>query len=288
MVQAFLNRCRLKEWPVYGVTVWRQGVCLGSWQENPNQRYPVYSATKSFTATAVGMAAQEGALCLQAPILHYLAKEIGELPPAQRAVWEKVSLERLLTMSVEGFPFRPREGEDWMKQAFCCPIHPEKRVFAYSNFPAYLVGAALENAVGESLMDYMRPRLLAPLGIADLPHRLCPRGHFYGASEMELTVEELALFGRLYEQKGCLGGTRYLSEAWVQQATSCQIENDRGGYGYFFWRYRDGFCIRGKWGQFCLINPKQHTVAACVAHVPKEADELLSMLDETLLRPLEA
>lgn len=206
MVQAFLNRCRLKGWPVYGVTVWRQGVCLGSWQENPNQRYPVYSATKSFTATAVGMAAQEGALCLQAPILHYFAKEIGELPPAQRAVWEKVSLERLLTMSVEGFPFRPREGEDWMKQAFCCPIHPEKRVFAYSNFPAYLVGAALENAVGESLMEYMRPRLLAPLGIADLPHRLCPRGAFLRRQRDGTHRRRTCPFrGVCMNKKGCLG-----------------------------------------------------------------------------------
>ena len=286
MIQAFLTRCRLHKWPVYGVTVWQGNACLETWEAGPGRRYPVYSATKSFTATAVGMALQEGILSLQAPILRYLSQEVGELSSVQRAVWDKVSLERLLTMSVEGFPFRPREGKGWMEQAFQCPIHPEKRVFAYSNFPAYLVGAVLENAVGESLMDYMRPRLLVPLGIPDPPYRVCPRGHFYGATGMELTVEELARLGRLYGQEGCFGSTRCLSKEWVQQATSCQIENDRGGYGYFFWRHRDGFCIRGKWGQFCLVAPKSHVVAACVAHVPQAADELLQALDETILRPL--
>lgn len=73
----------------------------------------------------------------------------------------------------------------------------ESRVFHYSNISAYLVGAALEKVLGEHLISYLTLRLFQPLKIEKPIFGNCPRGHFYGASAIELTVEELSRLGHM-------------------------------------------------------------------------------------------
>ena len=184
-----------------------------------------------------------------------------------------MTIRRLLTMTIPGLPFRP-SGDDWLADCFSKMPDLEGGVcFSYSNLPAYLAGVAVERAVGENTVDYLERKLFRPLGIDHPTVQFCPKGHFYGATGMELTAHELGKLGQLYLNRGVWKGQRILSEAWCQEAVSCQADNREGGYGYFFWVRPDGgYTIRGKWGQRCYIFPEEQTVVSWVSHLPEKED----------------
>ena len=173
-------------------------------------------------------------------------------------------------MSVPGYPFRP-EGEDWLAFALSCPAeYAGAAVFSYSNIPAYLVGLAAGNAAGEPLSDYLRRELLAPLGIESPVFRTDPQGRFYGATGMELSVEELSRLGRLYMQDGLWNGKRLFSGSWAEAAVRPQIDAGKGqGYGYFFWTGSQDFSVSGKWGQKCLVYPGRKLIISWEGEMPE-------------------
>lgn len=258
MYTKLIEQIQANGYPVYGIEIYKDGETVCKHHFAPDIRYPIYSATKAFTATAVGLAAAEGKLSVEDPFSAYLERRyLQYVPQPQREAFAKLPIRRFLTMSIPGYPFRP-EGADWLQFALECPVdYQAAPIFDYSNIPAYLVGVAAEHAVGEHLGDYLKSRLFEPLGIYEPVYQKCPAGHFYGASGMQLTVHELSLLGQLYLQKGQFQGTQILPEWWVQEATSVQQANREGGYGYYFWKYGQGYRISGKWGQRCLIFPAQ-------------------------------
>ena len=142
--------------------------------------------------------------------------------------------------------------------------------FSYSNIPAYLVGLAAGNAAGEPLSDYLRRELLAPLGIESPVFRTDPQGRFYGATGMELSVEELSRLGRLYMQDGLWNGKRLFSGSWAEAAVRPQIDAGKGqGYGYFFWTGLRDFSVSGKWGQKCLVYPGRKLIISWEGEMPE-------------------
>ena len=221
MEQKFLQLIKTIEenhWTVYGLQIRKDGELLQEYGDTKVTRHPIYSATKSFVSTAAGLAVQEGKFSVKESIYEYLKSEVpAYATKAQIDTLKKLTIERLMTMSVKGYPFR-MESEDWLTEALLCPLtDAEPPEFNYSNIPAYLVGVALEKAVGEHLAGYLTPRLFEPLGIVNPVYGTCPAGHFYGASQMELTVEELGRLGLLYLKKGVWNGTRILTDYLCKQ-----------------------------------------------------------------------
>lgn len=266
---------------VHGIEIFRNGETAFKKIFASDRRYPIYSATKSFTATAVGIAANEGKISINESLGDYLEKRYLEKMPVQiRNAFCRLSIKRFLTMSVSGYPFRPG-GDDWLKSSLCCDIdYAAPPVFSYTNVSAYLVGIACENAVGGNLMDYLNSHLFEPLGIKQPEYQCDPQGHFYGATGMYLSVHELSLLGQLYLQKGMFRGECILSEDWVNDATSMQISHTDGGYGYFFWKRGEGFSISGKWGQKCLVFPAKNAMITYLGDMREEAGEMQRIVEQ--------
>ena len=270
MLQELRNLFESGGYAVYGLLVQEEGetvLALG----DCTARHPVYSATKSFTATAAGMLQDAGKWSVDDPLAAYLPREAVEgMPPGKREAFRLLPISRFLTMSVPGYPFRP-EGEDWLAFALSCPAdYAGAPAFSYSNIPAYLVGLAAGNAAGEPLSDYLRRELLAPLGIESPVFRTDPQGRFYGATGMELSVEELSRLGRLYMQDGLWNGKRLFSGSWAEAAVRPQIDAGKGqGYGYFFWTGSQDFSVSGKWGQKCLVCPGRRLIVSWEGEMPE-------------------
>ena len=281
---AFVNEIQANGWRVHGVEVYHGGALAHRWGDTERNRYPVYSVTKTITSLAAGMAADEGKLDLDASVLTYLPPEtVQTMPDSQRETYRLITLKRLLSMSVGGYPFRP-EGESWLKDALKVPLeHPETPVFEYSNISAYLVGVAAACAVKEDLYQYLNRRLFAPLAIDHPPCGRCPDGWFYGASQMALTVNELSRVGLLLANGGEYGGKRIVSEAYVLEATSVQQMNREGGYGYFLWKYRDGFSINGKWGQKCYVLPEKKLMITYLSDMEQGSGAIKTSMEKWLL-----
>lgn len=274
MLDNFIHLITQNKLQVHGIRVLQDGELKASHDFVPNIRYPIYSATKSFTSTAVGLAIQESELSLDDSVLKYLEEDLPDDVTSEiKDNLEKVTLKRLLTMSIAGYPFR-QEGNDWLSFSLSVPLqNVEQKVFEYSNIPAYLTGVMVEKAVKQNLIDFLKPRLFDPLGIKDPEYTLCPKGHFYGASGMYLTVDELMKLGQLYYQMGYWNGKQILSSDWVDEATGKQIDTREGGYGYYFWRCQDnGYRISGKWGQHCFVFPDKKLLIAYLGNLQENAD----------------
>ena len=288
---AFVNEIEAGKHTVYGATVHRDGTLVHSFGDTNKKRYPLYSATKSILALAVGIAADRGLIDVGRSVLDYIPdKFVKEMPAEQEETFRTFTIHRLMTMSVEGFPFRA-EGESWLRFALACPIpEPRKKTFAYSNIPAYLVGVALAEAVGGDAFTFITENLLTPLHIEGATCQRCPDGYFYGATGMELTVEELSRFGLLIAADGAWEGTQLVSAAYVRRMKAALTPCREGGYGYFLWRFGSGNRISGKLGQRCFAFSDKSLVITWLGNNEEGGDALEAAMRRFLLdeKPAEA
>ena len=271
------------KWNVFGTEVYENGKLLHSFGDTTGL-HEIYSATKTVLSIAVGILYDEGRIDLNRSILNYLPSEkLLSLSDKQKECWEKISIRRLLTMSVTDLPFRA-EGDNWLDFSLACEIEdPEKLQFNYSNISAYLVGVALTEALGSDLGEFIEKRIFAPLEITNYEYGRSPEGYFYGASMMRLCVHDLSKFGMLLYNKGVYNGNRIVSEEYVEMATSIQQMNREGGYGFFIWKYRDGFSINGKLKQKCYILPKRGIFVTYLSHIEDNSHDLLESMEKNIL-----
>ena len=238
--------------------------------------HAMFSLSKSFTSTAVGFAAAEGLLSVEHPVVSYFAKEC----PQPSAHLSKLRIKDLLTMStgqkqdpVKAMLYQ-KEG-DWVKAFFEEEVTREPgSQFSYNSGATYLLSVIIQKVSGHKLVDYLEPRLFAPLGIEHPHWNECPKGYNAGGFGIWLQTEDLARLGQLYLNKGKWEGRQLLPEEWVEEATGYQINNLgsdpdldwREGYGYQFWRCRhNAFRGDGAYGQYCVILPEQDMVCVITA-----------------------
>jgi CubicO group peptidase (beta-lactamase class C family) len=259
---------------VYGIVVMQNGKKIAEHHFAPEERRNLYSVTKSITSTAVGMAIAEGYFKLEDSILTFFEQELaGGATKEHLDNLDKITVERLLTMSVVDYPFERLTCYNWLRHILSIPLpNIDERKFRYNNFTSYLAGVIVEKSTGMSMMDYLGPRLFEPLRIPSVTCSYSPEGYYYGSTGMKLSVSELSRIGQLYLQKGYYGGKQLLPPEWVEQATKKQIENREGGYGYYFWRGdHNSFSARGKWGQICLVLPDKEAVVTVLSNLEEEA-----------------
>ena len=281
---AFVNDIVTNGWNVFGAEVYEDRKLIHSFGDTTDNVHEIYSATKAVLSVTVDIAKEDVKFDIDKPITYYLPKSrIETLPEEQRRTFDRLSVRRFLTMSVGDLPFRP-EGDSFLDFALNVKISdPDTRVFNYNNISAYLVGVALAEALGTDLGKYIEEKLFAPLGIDKFEYARCPEGYFYGASGMKLTVNELSRVGMLLYNKGTFEGKRILSEKYVEEATSVQQMNREGGYGYFLWKYRDGFSINGKWKQKCYILPERKLIVTYLSHIEDDSHDLLDSMEKHIL-----
>lgn len=252
-------------------------VAEGWWAPySPEHRQMVFSVSKSVTATAIGIAQDEGLLTVEDHLIDYFPA-LDSVEYAQNV--GDMRIRHLLSMStghdvdtMEIMRALPRE--DWTKIFMGVPVvFPPGTHFLYNSGASYMLSAIVTVRTGKSPREYLRDRLWAPLGIDDPPWESSPAGVNLGASGIRLTTEELLKLGLLYLQGGLWGSSQVVSQAWVTQASSLQVENGDGsdddwsqGYGFQIWRSRhDSYRFDGRYGQFVFIMPKYDAVVAITA-----------------------
>ncbi len=273
MFESILSELECSQFHLHGIELLKGGETVLHKSYGADVRLPVYSVTKSLTSAAFCLAVGDGLLSPELPLAQFLEKRCC-LPEG----FEKLPFERFLTMTAGEYPFRP-QGENWLDYIFSLDTDFSDTAFHYSNIPAYLVGAACENAVGGDLMAYLEKRLFEPLGIPRPTFAKSPEGHFYGATGMELTVRELALLGQLYLQKGKWQNQQLISSELVSRSVSPIVPTDSGdSYGWFVRAADDHFSFVGKWGQRCMVYPQKELVIAYLSHNPDSSQQLYQLI----------
>ena len=254
--------------------------------------HALYSLSKSFTSTAVGLAVAEGKLSVDDPVLKFFpaaaSVEVGDHLKAMR-------VSDLLRMST-GHQTEPsiRTEGHWARAFLAQPVpHKPGTHFLYNTPATYMLSAIVQEATGETVLDYLRPRLFEPLGIDRPNWGTSPQGVTLGGYGLSVRTEDIARFGQLYLQKGEWRGKHLVPGSWVEAATARQTSNGSNprsdwdqGYGYQFWRCRHGaYRGDGAFGQFCIVLPEQDAVVAITSGV-KNMQAVLDLVWEKLLPAL--
>lgn len=280
---AFVRDIREHRWNVFGAEAYERGRLIHAFGDTRGA-HEIYSVTKSVLSVAMGIAEDRGLIDFERPAADYIPPEyIAGLSPRRKETWEKITLHRLMTMSVSGLPFRP-EGENWLEFSLESPIpRPEEKAFHYSNISAYLAGVALTEALGKDAGGFIEEEIFAPLGIEDYVLGRSPEGFFYGASGMKMSVRSLSGIGLMLCEGGRVRGKQIVSEKYIRRASSALQTNREGGYGYFFWKYRDGFSMHGKRKQRCYVLPRRGLVITCLSDMDDPSSTFFESLEKHLL-----
>lgn len=240
----------------------------------PQHRHELYSLSKSFTSTAVGLAMEEGRLSVDDHVLSFFPEEASGAPDANL---QAMRVRHLLSMSTghdQDASARTFSQRNWVEAFLSLPVEHEPGThFCYNTAATYMLSAILQKVTGEKLLAYLRPRLFAPLGIANATWTSCPLGINTGGFGLSVKTEDIVRFGLLYLNKGVWAGKRLLSEGWIAEATRTQVSNGDNpdsdwaqGYGYQFWRCRHhAYRGDGAFGQYCVVMPEQDAVLAITA-----------------------
>lgn len=253
----------------------------------------LYSLSKSFTSAAAGLAIGEGLLSLDEPVISYFPEFAADITdPRSRAV-----LVRHVASMASGHESetlvraRALDPGNWVRGFLLVP--PDRRpgtVFAYNQPATYTLAALVQRVTGQRLTDYLRPRLLDPLGIGPTSWVQHPPGQDLGYTGMFATTDAIARLGLLHLHGGRWHGRQVLPATWVAEATRPQIPTAgraqapdwQQGYGFQFWMSRHGYRGDGAYGQFCLVLPEHDAVIAITA-ATNPLQGLLDLVWEHLL-----
>jgi CubicO group peptidase (beta-lactamase class C family) len=270
-------------------------VAEGWWSPYDAQSpHSLYSLSKSFTSTAIGLAIAEGKLSVNDEVLKFFPDDAPAEPGANL---KSMRVRDLLRMNTghETEPPRPQD-QSWKKVFLNHPVRFKPGThFLYNTSATYMLAAIVEKTTGMSLLDYLRPRLFEPLGIENPTWEKSPEGITTGGYGLSVRTEDIARFGQLYLQKGKWRGKQLISAAWVEEATSYQTSNGSSplsdwdqGYGYQFWRCRNGaYRGDGAFGQYCVVLPQQDAVIAITSGL-RDMQAVLNLVWEKLLPGLGA
>ena len=231
--------------------------------------HSLFSLSKSFTSTAVGMAIAEGKLSLDDEVLKFFPDDAPAEPSANLKAMRVSDLLRMSTGQQTEPPRNPDQVWTKVFLAHPVPFKPGTH-FLYNTSATYMLSAIVQKATGMTVLDYLRPRLFEPLGIEHPTWETSPQGVSTGGYGLSIRTEDIARFGQLYLQKGKWQGKQLVPAAWVEAATARQTSNGSDpksdwaqGYGYQFWRCRHGaYRGDGAFGQFCVVLPEEDAVIA--------------------------
>ena len=291
-IQSFVDAVNANIRDLHSFMLMRHGqvIAEGWWAPyGPQHPHMLFSLSKSFTSTAIGMLVNEGRLSVDDKVTSFFPDDLSaEISPNLA----DMSVHDLLSMST-GHDTEPARMDDdnWARVFLAHPVkHVPGTHFLYNSMATYMCSAILQKVTGSTLLEYLRPRLFEPLGIENPTWESCPRGINTGGWGLSIKTEDIAKFGQLYLQKGLWQGQQLIAESWVEAATRTQVSNDPNqnvdweqGYGYQFWRCRhNSYRGDGAFGQYCVVVPDQDAVLAITSGVP-DMQAVLNIVWDKLL-----
>ena len=285
---------------IHSVMIVKDGsVIYSHWQSEGVDSVPhvLHSVSKTFTATAVGLAIADGKMALTDKVIDYFP---DKLPAEVSENLKSMTVRDLLTMScghdVEP-SFRGAPDQDWVTAFLAHPVvHEPGTFYLYNSLGTYMLSAIVQQVTGEKVVDYLTPRLFEPLHIDKPRWEESPQGINCGGWGLYLKTEDLAKMGQLLLQKGEWNGLQLIPAEWVAEMSKKQVESinpgtrieqaaERGmtketsdwmqGYGYEMWRFRPGcFSADGARGQYIIVVPDKNAVIAITSNVEDLQGEL--------------
>ncbi len=287
-IAAFEKRMRSEKIGHQGYMLYRHGKLVASSIAEPyrfSDKRHVYSVSKSWTSTAIGIAADEGLLKLDDKLISFFP---NELPEKISENLSAMTLRHVLTMNTGhqndtlGRVASTKPG--WAKRFLSLEVENVPGThFAYNSTATYMLSEVITRVSGMRMLDYLKPRLFDPLGIEGVWWEESPDGINDGGWGIHVSPEDMLKLGVLYLNKGIWNGKRILSERYIDEAVSAISDNSANpipdwkvGYGFQWWRCRHN-CFRadGANGQYIIVSPEKDSVSVIIS----ENGDMQAILD---------
>ena len=266
----------------------RHGQVFAEGYHNPfhkDQFHRMYSVSKTFVSAAIGILVDEGKIRLTDKVVDYFP---DLLPEKVHPFLAEATIRDLLMMATPHLQNTyDRYTENWIHSFFNPenePDHPAGSEFRYDTSGTYTLNVLVERVSGKPFLDFLKERMLLELGFSE--DSWCvesPEGIQWGGSGIQCTIRDLARFALVFLNRGVVNGKRYLSEDYISQATSKQIDNTSPegvdmthslGYGYKIWMTHDGsYSFLGMGGQMAVVIPQKDMLFVCTGDMQGEPNE---------------
>lgn len=277
---------------MHSVMIARHGCVIaeGWWTPyDAEHNHVLYSLSKSFTSSAVGFAVAEGKLSIDDEVLKFFPEDV---PTNTSGNLKAMRVRDLLMMSTGHEEEPPTSPDTVSAKSFLAqqvPYLPGTH-FKYNTAATFMQSAIVQKVSGQTVLDFLGPRLFEPLGIDHPVWDANFQGISLGGYGLRVRTEDIAKFGQLYLQHGRWNGKQLLPPEWVAMATARQTSNGSNpksdwnqGYGFQFWRCRhNAYRGDGAFGQYCLVMPEQDAVVAITSGV-KDMQAVLNVIWDKLL-----
>jgi CubicO group peptidase (beta-lactamase class C family) len=272
-----------------------QVIAEGWWTPyDAEHNHVLYSLSKSFTSSAVGFAVAEGKLSLDNEVLKFFPDDA----PTNASNNLKAMRVRDLLMMSTGHQDEPPTAPDAISaKSFLAQAVPHLpgTHFKYNTPATFMQSAIVQKVSGQTVLDFLRPRLFEPLGIEHPVWDTNFQGISLGGYGLRVRTEDIAKFGQLYLQHGRWNGKALLPPEWVAMATAKQTSNGSNpqsdwnqGYGFQFWRCRhNAYRGDGAFGQYCVVMPEQDAIVAITSGI-KDMQAALNVIWDKLLPAMQS
>ena len=282
---------------IHSLMIVRNGKIIteGWWAPyDAQQNHVLYSLSKSFTSTAVGLAVAEGKLDIDDRVLDYFPEDA---PQHASENLKAMRVRDILTMTT-GHQDAPPVKADQIsaKSFFAQPVpHVPGTHFKYNTAATFMQSALVQKLTSQTVLEYLEQRLFEPLGIERPVWETNTQGISLGGYGLRVRTEDIAKLGQLYLQKGRWHGQQLLPQEWVELATTKQVPNGNNpisdwnqGYGFQFWRCRhNAYRGDGAFSQFCIVIPAQQAVVA-ITSGERDMQAVMNVVWDKLLPALAA
>ncbi len=246
-------------------------VLLDAYFNNPyDGTFPhdLASVTKSVMTTLIGIAADQGKIQLDKPMVSYFPdRTIANLDARK----ERVTVRHLAGMvngfesgcmaDDEGTLATMRSSSDWVQSALDRKMVQEPGTsFCYDSPGMHLLSAILQKATGMTALEFARQNLFEPLGIREVIWQADPQGYAHGWGDLHLKPRDAAKLGYLWLSKGAWEGRQIVSTAWVENAVKPHSKTGGDDYGYGWWVSEDSYYAVGRGGQNIKVAPALNAI----------------------------
>ncbi len=289
-VEAFIKEITEKKLALHGFMLLKGKSVVAEEYAKPFSRtspHRMYSITKSFTSLAIGLLVQEGKIALSDKICDYFPEKLPDRVDERVAA---MTIRDMLCMSsAHRMTTYKRYDGDWVESFFHIePTHQPGTVFSYDTSATHTLAALVEKLAGKELLAYLREKFLDKLGFGKDAYIVKePAGVSMGGSGLVCSLEDLAKVAYLCNHYGVVDGEELYPSGYLKEATAKQIgtplqviQDEREGYGYYFWRARKkGFCMYGMGGQLAVCFPQYDFVFLTIADMQGSGVALQPLYD---------
>ena len=226
LLNTFYHRITaLPDVDIHHMMVLRHGKVISEWHAAPyqaDQLHTLYSASKTVTGLAVGLAVDDGLLTVNDKVSKFLR---DKMPATLSPALDSLSVRDLLIMaSGREQDLSIFMGEaDWLTTWFAGDYHGVGQHFNYDSMCTHALATIVTRLTGKPMLDYVRERIFTPMHITQADWELAPDSIETAGWGLRLQAESEAKLGLLLLHDGEWNGRQLVRKQWIQEMTKPQI-----------------------------------------------------------------